>query len=103
MAQPPTDRTDPDSLLPHDRPGSERLYQRLSAALQPSELVVEDESALHIGHAGAREGGHYRVRIVSDRFVGLAPLARHRLVYAAVADLIGRGVHALSIDARLPP
>lgn len=103
MAPPPTDIIGQDALPPQDRPGSERLYERLSAALQPTELLVEDESALHVGHAGAREGGHYRVRIVSDRFVGLAPLARHRLVYAAVGDLIGRGVHALSIDARLPP
>jgi BolA protein len=98
MQQPPTGISPPQAP-----PGSERLRERLRAALAPLELEVEDDSALHAGHAGAREGGHYRVRIVSERFIGLAPLARHRLVYAAVADLIGRGVHALSIDARLPP
>ena len=98
MHEPPT-RTSPV----HNPTGSERLRERLTAALAPSELVVEDDSALHVGHAGAREGGHYRVRITSTRFIGLSPLARHRLVYAAVADLIGQGVHALSIDARLPP
>ena len=102
MEQPPIGITAPITD-PAERPGSERIRERLTAALEPLELEVEDDSALHAGHVGAREGGHYRVRIVSPRFVGLAPLARHRLVYAAVADLIGRGVHALSIDARLPP
>lgn len=102
MEQPPIGITAPISAQA-ERPGSERIRERLTAALEPLELEVEDDSALHAGHVGAREGGHYRVRIVSPRFVGLAPLARHRLVYAAVADLIGRGVHALSIDARLPP
>ena len=102
MEQPPIGITAPISAQA-ERPGSERIRERLTAALEPLELEVEDDSALHVGHAGAREGGHYRVRIVSPRFRGLAPLARHRLVYAAVADLIGRGVHALSIDARLPP
>jgi BolA protein len=78
----------------------DRLRERLQA-LEPSELELRDDSALHAGHAGAREGGHFHVRIVSRKFAGLAPLARHRLVYAAVADLMGRDVHALSIDARL--
>jgi BolA protein len=103
MEQPPIDIAPLDAPAFVERPGSERLRERLTAALEPLELVVEDDSALHVGHAGAREGGHYHVRIVSARFVGLAPLARHRLVYAAVSDLIGRGIHALSIDARLPP
>ena len=85
-----------------DIPRTELLRQRLTVALEPTWLEIEDDSALHAGHAGAREGGHYRVGIASHRFAGLAPLARHRLVYAAVADLMGRGVHALSIDARLP-
>ena len=82
--------------------GSQRLRERLAAVLEPLEIEVEDDSALHAGHAGSREGGHYRVRIVSAHFVGLAPLARHRLVYAALGDLGSLGVHALSIDARLP-
>ena len=81
---------------------SELLHARLSAELQPDLLEIRDDSALHAGHAGAREGGHFHVVIRSPRFVGLAPLARHRLVYAAVGDLIGNGIHALSIDARLP-
>jgi len=89
--------TQPDSTAP-----AALLRTRLQAALQPDLLEITDHSALHAGHAGAREGGHFHVLIRSAQFVGLAPLARHRRVYAAVGDLIGRGVHALSIDARLP-
>jgi BolA protein len=79
-----------------------RMRTLLQAALQPSELQIEDDSAAHAGHAGAREGGHYRLRIRSSLFAGLAPLARHRLVYDALGPLASLGVHALSIDARLP-
>lgn len=71
-------------------------------ALEPLVLEVRDDSAAHAGHAGAREGGHFHVRIVSKRFVGLATLARHRLVYAALAEWQGRGIHALSIEAHTP-
>ncbi|MFM7625950.1 MAG: BolA family protein [Gammaproteobacteria bacterium] len=85
-----------------DTPRIELLRERLTRVLQPTSLEIHDDSALHAGHAGAREGGHYRVAIASARFVGLAPLARHRLVYEAVGDLMGGGVHALSIDAHLP-
>lgn len=73
----------------------------LTEHLAPTELVIEDDSAAHAGHAGAREGGHYSVRIASSRFAGLSPIARHRLVYSALSGLMGRGIHALSIDARL--
>lgn len=79
-----------------------QLRNRLEVALAPTWLEIHDDSAQHAGHAGAREGGHFRVGIASEQFRGLAPLARHRLVYEAVADLMGHGVHALSIDARLP-
>jgi BolA protein len=74
----------------------------LAAALQPLELVVDDDSHLHAGHAGAREGRHFRVRVVSERFAGLSRVARHRLVYDALHLVIPRGVHALAIDARVP-
>lgn len=80
---------------------TDALRTRL-ALLQPELLEIRDDSAAHAGHAGAREGGHFHITISSPRFVGLAPLERHRLVYGAVGDLIGNGVHALSIDARLP-
>lgn len=74
----------------------------LRAALQPSELRVQDDSALHAGHAGARDGGHYTVHIRSARFAGLSPLARHRLVYDSLGPLQALGVHALAIDAQVP-
>ena len=74
----------------------------LSAALAPEQLEVRDDSHLHAGHAGAREGRHFSVRVVSSRFNGLSRLARHRLVYDSLLDLIPRGIHALAIDARAP-
>jgi len=78
------------------------IEARLRAALAPSELVLRDDSALHAGHAGAREGGHYHALIVSERFRNLPRLARHRLVYDALAELMKRGIHAMAIDARTP-
>jgi BolA protein len=80
----------------------DQLRDRLQQALQPVELTIDDESAAHVGHAGAREGGHYAVRVVSEHFAGLAPLARHRLVYSAAGDLLHNGIHALRIDALIP-
>ncbi len=70
--------------------------------LQPLSLRVEDDSHLHAGHAGAREGRHFSVHIVSGRFTDLSRLARHRLVYDALAALIPQGIHALAIDAQAP-
>ena len=78
------------------------IDEALRAALAPQALDVQDDSHLHAGHAGAREGRHFSVRIVSARFNGLSRLARHRLVYDALHDLIARGIHALAIDARAP-
>ncbi len=72
------------------------------AALAPTLLEVQDDSHLHAGHAGAREGRHFTVRVVSARFNGLSRVARHRLVYDALQILIPRGIHALAIDARAP-
>lgn len=77
-----------------------RIRTALERQLAPAQLLVEDESARHAGHPGAREGGHFRVRVVSDRFRGLSRVARHRMVYQAVEPLLGKGVHALAIDAR---
>jgi BolA protein len=65
-------------------------------------LEIRDDSAKHAGHAGAREGGHFHVIIASSRFTGVPALERHRMVYAAAAELMGRDIHALSIDARSP-
>jgi BolA protein len=81
----------------------EQIRTCLTGALAPVELVVEDESHRHAGHAGARDGrGHFRVRIVSAAFRGQAALARHRAVYAALGDLMQTDIHALAIDARAP-
>jgi len=74
----------------------------LRAALQPDALEVEDDSHLHAGHAGAREGRHFTVRVTAARFNGLSRVARHRLIYDALQLLIPRGIHALAIEARAP-
>ena len=74
----------------------------LRAALQPSRLEVQDDSHLHAGHAGAREGRHFTVRITSARFAGCNRVARHRLVYDALRSLMPAGIHALAIEARAP-
>ena len=74
----------------------------LANALAPESLAVQDDSHLHAGHAGAREGRHFSVLIVSDRFTGLSRVARHRLVYDCLGLLIPRGIHALAIDAKSP-
>ena len=72
------------------------------AALQPLRLEVLDDSHLHAGHAGAREGRHFTVRITAERFNGLSRVARHRLIYDSLQPLIPRGIHALAIEARAP-
>jgi BolA protein len=80
---------------------TDTLRARL-ASLAPDSLDIRDDSARHAGHAGAREGGHFAVAIVSARFAGLSTMQRHRLVYDAVGDLMRNGIHALSISARTP-
>lgn len=74
----------------------------LREQLAPSQLEVVDDSHRHAGHAGAREGRHFTVRVVSGRFAGLARVARHRLVYDALGPLMKRGIHALAVEARAP-
>lgn len=78
------------------------IEQRLREGLAPSALSLQDDSHQHAGHAGAKEGGHYSLRIVSERFAGLGRVARHRLVYHCLAELMQQGIHALVIDARAP-
>ncbi len=78
------------------------IESRLQAALAPESLEVVDDSQQHVGHAGARGGGHYTVTIVSARFAGANTLARHRLVYEALGELMRADVHALSIRALTP-
>jgi BolA family transcriptional regulator, general stress-responsive regulator len=79
-----------------------KIRATLQRELAPTSLEIVDDSARHAGHAGAREGGHFRVTLVSSAFKGRPQLERHRLVYAAVAPLMGRGIHALNIIARTP-
>ena len=74
----------------------------LQQALAPQQLQVIDDSHLHAGHAGAGEGSHFTVHITSERFAGLRAVARHRLVYHALASLMPAGIHALAIQARSP-
>ena len=84
------------------KPEVSEIELRLAAAFpDATEIVVVDDSAAHAGHAGAAGGaGHFRVRIRSGRFAGMTTLARHRLVYDAVADWMPHRIHALSIDAQ---
>lgn len=80
----------------------QRMRDRLSS-LQPEHLDIEDDSAAHAGHAGARSGGgHYNLIIVSPRFEGLNRVKRHQLVYDALGDLMPSGIHALAIKAIAP-
>ena len=81
---------------------AEELAARLQAALVPEQLEVQDDSHRHAGHAGAREGRHFSVRIRSARFAGLSRVARHRLVYDALGPLASQDIHALALDARAP-
>lgn len=78
------------------------IESTLRQALHPIELMVQDDSHLHAGHAGAKEGRHYTVRLVSERFNGLGRVARHRLVYDSLRSEMQAGIHALVIDARAP-
>ena len=78
------------------------MTQALTAQLEPVALELVDDSAAHAGHAGARSGAHFNLRIVSARFAGMPRIARHRLVYDALRPWMVEGVHALAIDARTP-
>jgi BolA protein len=84
------------------RPTVADLETALRAALSPTALEVVDDSHLHAGHAGAREGSHFTVRLRSARFEGLSRVARHRLVYDALGPWMKHGIHALALDARAP-
>jgi BolA family transcriptional regulator, general stress-responsive regulator len=89
----------------------ERIVARLTAGLDPLTLDIVDESDRHAGHAGIRTGPghatgsggtHYRVKIVSERFAGLNPVARHRLVYGLLPAEFADGLHALALVAKAP-
>jgi BolA family transcriptional regulator, general stress-responsive regulator len=80
----------------------ERMRQRL-LVLEPLRLQLDDDSAMHAGHEGARSGGgHYRLQLVSTRFRGLSRVARHRLVYDALDSLMRGEIHALAMTLLTP-
>jgi BolA protein len=79
------------------------IRDRLVAALGPARIEVVDESHLHAGHAGARDGrGHFRATIIAECFAGETAVGRHRLVYSALGELMRTDIHALSITALAP-
>jgi BolA family transcriptional regulator, general stress-responsive regulator len=81
----------------------ERIRQLLAERLSAQQIDVIDDSHLHAGHAGARDGrGHFRVRIVAKDFEGLRPIQRHQLVYRSLGDMMQTDIHALSIAAFTP-
>ena len=99
-------------MTEHDHPGTHPaaapLRERITTALAPTHLEIKDDSHLHEGHlqgaklAEARGGGHFSTVIVSAKFAGQPLVQRHRLVYAAVGDLMGGLVHALSMKTLTP-
>lgn len=76
--------------------------KRRLAVLLPTQLHLIDDSAKHAGHTGAQHGGHYQLTIVSEAFAGKLPIARHRMIYAELEDLMQNGIHALNIQAYTP-
>ncbi|AVG17831.1 BolA family transcriptional regulator [Chromobacterium vaccinii] len=83
--------------------GTVELLETALWALEPEHLDIQDDSALHAGHAGAKSGGgHYTLTIVSARFAGLNRVARHRLIYQTLGELMAGRVHALAIRALTP-
>jgi BolA protein len=88
-------------LAPDERAAA--IETRLRAALAPEVLTVIDDSAMHAGHEGAKSGGsHFRLHVVSRMFEGLTKVARHRLVYDALHDLMKRDIHALAMTLLSP-
>jgi BolA protein len=83
---------------------ADSMREKLEREFCPVRLEIVDESHLHAGHAGAREGGesHFAVEIVSEAFAGLSRIARHRRVHEVLAEELNGGVHALAITARAP-
>lgn len=100
LRQQMTNTSSSDTLAAHRL---QAIRNRLSEALKPLELTVEDQSHLHRGHAGAQSGrGHFAVQIVSPMFNGMSLIQRHRAVYAALGELMTSDIHALSITALAP-
>ena len=81
----------------------EAIQQALASAFSPLHIQVKDQSHLHAGHAGARDGlGHFEVTIVADAFDGMSRIERHRVIYAALGTMMQTDIHALKINAFSP-
>ena len=79
------------------------IKQKLAAAIETTHIEIVDDSSKHAGHAGARDGGgHFNLTIVSSQFKDKSLIQRHRIVYAAVDELMNTEIHALSINAQTP-
>ena len=80
------------------------IRQKISEKLEPLELDIKDESALHAGHAGAREGGesHFRLRVVSDKFAGVSRVARQRMINDILREELAGPIHALAMKTLTP-
>ena len=72
------------------------------ATLKPLEIEIEDEGHLHVGHAGAKSGGHFKLYIVSESFYSMSQINRHKLIYNTLSELMKTDIHALSINAKSP-
>ena len=83
---------------------AQKITEKITKALEPTQISVEDESHLHAGHAGARPEGqtHFRVTVVSARFSDLSLVRRHRLINEALAEELQGPIHALAIKALSP-
>jgi len=80
-----------------------KLMKARLSELHPQSLEIEDQSHLHVGHAGARDGrGHFALSMSSECFIGQSMIQRHRMIYAALGELMQTDIHALTIDAKLP-
>ena len=81
----------------------DEITKKLTAAFHPQKLIVMDESHRHIGHPGAKEGGHFAIEIIADAFQDKTLVERHRMVYESLSPLMKhKKIHALRIDAKPP-
>lgn len=78
----------------------EWVTKTLTSALEPTQIVIHDDSHLHVGHAGNHGGAHLRVEIDSAKFIGLSRVKQHQLVYQLLADEMGQGIHALALTTK---
>lgn len=91
------------SSVPDNTERMARMRENLNRTFAPTELDIRDDSHLHVGHAGARDGrGHFSVTIRAAGFAGQNTVTRHRMVYAALGNLMQTDIHALQIDANTP-